>query len=445
MKFLIASVLICLSNQIQAFTAGVNPVDYPPAQNEEWRLIQLRNQELVWIPLCALDSHVEQSCDVDDNLNLIQSLRTVQPFGPGYIDVTADYWAYRERAASSEYSEEQLQLSEKHALFFNQNVAEFVTDRDDVALYAPLSKVMSFPTTASQMTVVEPLIKQLKSENLYKFIDSIVKKFPDRKHNGKYGPSVSQWVSEQFQQAADEGKLAADAYSIELFTGKSSKQPSVIVTLFGETDSRTEIVVLGSHLDSTAGFSFKKLMPGADDDASGVACVLEIFRVLSLNGFKPKRTIQFMAYAAEEAGLLGSKDVARHYRDENADVKGMLQMEMSGYKPKGTNGFVTVMKDSDEVMGAYVHMIASQYLLKVTPTSGQVGVRYSVCGYGCSDHYSWTAVKYPAVAIAEAGPSDRDLNPNIHTVSDTLDALDMEYLLNFARVGLAFAVELASA
>jgi leucyl aminopeptidase len=65
-----------------------------------------------------------------------------------------------------------------------------------------------------------------------------------------------------------------------------------------------------------------------DDDASGLACVLEIFRVLMESSYRPKRTVQFMAYAAEEAGLLGSKDIARAYHRQGVNVVAMLQMEM---------------------------------------------------------------------------------------------------------------------
>jgi leucyl aminopeptidase len=54
--------------------------------------------------------------------------------------------------------------------------------------------------------------------------------------------------------------------------------------------------------------------PGADDNASGIATITETIRVLMSNGFQPKKTLKFMAYAAEEVGLLGSKEIANDFK-----------------------------------------------------------------------------------------------------------------------------------
>src|SRR5690606_7435874 len=85
-------------------------------------------------------------------------------------------------------------------------------------------------------------------------------------------------------------------------------QPSVILTIPGST-LPDEIVILGGHQDSTrSGCSSNAncVAPGADDDASGIAVLTEVIRVALANDFAPQRTVQFMAYAAEEVGLVGS-------------------------------------------------------------------------------------------------------------------------------------------
>jgi len=64
------------------------------------------------------------------------------------------------------------------------------------------------------------------------------------------------------------------------------------------------------------------------------------------------------------------------------------------------------------------------------------------CGYACSDHASWYAAGYPDVCTAEAGPSGQ-VNPYMHSSQDTVDKLDMTYSLEFAKLALSFAVELA--
>lgn len=69
--------------------------------------------------------------------------------------------------------------------------------------------------------------------------------------------------------------------------------------------------------------------PGADDDGSGTVNVMEAFRVLVSNGFKPRSTVEFHLYAGEEAGLLGSQAVSQAYRATNVPVKGMFNLDMT--------------------------------------------------------------------------------------------------------------------
>ena len=81
--------------------------------------------------------------------------------------------------------------------------------------------------------------------------------------------------------------------TIELFE-HTWAQPSLIVTVQGSGDNRGETVILGGHIDSTAGGA-TRASPGADDDGSGSASVLEVFRILMENRFVPDRTCRYNA------------------------------------------------------------------------------------------------------------------------------------------------------
>ncbi len=71
--------------------------------------------------------------------------------------------------------------------------------------------------------------------------------------------------------------------------------------------------------------------PGADDDGSGTTSILEAFRVLTEKEWTPTEgAVEFHWYSAEEGGLLGSQAVARDYESREVDVKGMIQMDMTG-------------------------------------------------------------------------------------------------------------------
>jgi bacterial leucyl aminopeptidase len=70
------------------------------------------------------------------------------------------------------------------------------------------------------------------------------------------------------------------------------------------------------------------IAPGADDDGSGTVTILEIYRGLLAANFTPTRTVEFHWYAAEEGGLLGSKEVARIYHERGVNVTAMLQVDL---------------------------------------------------------------------------------------------------------------------
>jgi leucyl aminopeptidase len=102
-------------------------------------------------------------------------------------------------------------------------------------------------------------------------------------------------------------------------------QPSLLVTILGKGANKAETVILGGHIDSTAGTSTNE-SPGADDDASGSSVVLEVFRTLMKSRFEPDRTIEFHAYAAEEVGLRGSQAIAEEYDAQARNVVSMVQV-----------------------------------------------------------------------------------------------------------------------
>jgi len=209
-------------------------------------------------------------------------------------------------------------------------------------------------------------------------------------------------------------------------------QPSVIAKIKGSNPDAEGIVIIGGHEDSTAGGATRR-SPGADDDASGTSTVLEVFRVLMENNFRPVRDIEFHAYAGEEGGLLGSQAIARAYQQGGVKVFGMLQLDMTGYTPAGKPPVVGLMFD-------FVNLTLTRFVSTLIDTYADIGWVETRCGYGCSDHASWTRFGYPSAMPAETRFSDS--NPNIHTAQDTLDKLSREHSIQYAKIALSFAVEL---
>jgi bacterial leucyl aminopeptidase len=70
--------------------------------------------------------------------------------------------------------------------------------------------------------------------------------------------------------------------------------------------------------------------PGADDDGTGTVNLIEIVRALVDSDFEPATPLEFHWYSGEEAGLLGSQDIASQYQNDGVDVKAFMELDMSG-------------------------------------------------------------------------------------------------------------------
>lgn len=113
-------------------------------------------------------------------------------------------------------------------------------------------------------------------------------------------------------------------------------QYNVLATLPGK-EHPDSVTIMGGHHDcilrSTEPQSPFNIAPGADDNASGVAVTLEVARVLKQSGFKPKTTIVFATFAAEELRLYGSAHMTNRLSDTLSKVKFMLNNDMVSFCP----------------------------------------------------------------------------------------------------------------
>jgi hypothetical protein len=109
-----------------------------------------------------------------------------------------------------------------------------------------------------------------------------------------------------------------------------TKLKNVIATLKGTDPNDNRIIIISAHLDSRAALDNDNTSyaPGANDDGSGVAAILELIRIMSYRRFSA--TIIFMALSGEEHGLYGSKYMVSKAREENWNIIAMLNNDMIG-------------------------------------------------------------------------------------------------------------------
>ncbi len=150
--------------------------------------------------------------------------------------------------------------------------------------------------------------------------------------------------------------------------------------------------------------------------------------------FRPERTVKFMAYAAEEIGLVGSNAIAADFRARAVNVVGVLQLDMTNYKSADSTVDIAVITD-------YTNAAQNQFLRELILTyQPSLVFANASCGYSCSDHASWTNKGFPA-----SFPFEPRSNPTIHTTSDTLaqSGNNANHAVKYANLALSYVGELA--
>lgn len=293
----------------------------------------------------------------------------------------------------------------------------------------------------SQTGVLEPkhpnevnkLIKEVRVENLTETVTTLSTKFKTRYYTTDESVKAAQWIIDKMKEYRG-GRTDIEVETIAHSSSnpfKKWKMPSVRARILGNGPQKDEIVVIGGHIDSINQRGSNNNAPGADDDASGTATFLEAFRVLSQSGFKPNRTIEFVGYAAEEVGLLGSQVIANDYKSKNKKVVGVLQLDMTMFM--GSGNVITFIADNvDAALTTFTTKLVDQYI--------KLPWKMSRCGYGCSDHVSWTKAGYPSVFPFES--AFESYNEKIHSPDDLIGILNSEFGSEFSKLCVAFAVEL---
>lgn len=222
-----------------------------------------------------------------------------------------------------------------------------------------------------------------------------------------------------------------------IYNHVNTPMPSVILTMDG-ANNPDEFVIIGGHIDSTA-FPDNDNAPGADDNASGIASLNEMLRVLLAKNFVPNRSIEVMAFAAEEIGLVGSAEIAQEYAANGVNVLAFVQFDMTGFNGSNSDVYITTDAYNSASLNNFLTDLMDHYNASGTHA---FTYNYTECGYGCSDHFSWADNGFEAAFPFEAAFGDH--NPNIHSSGDTYSFFNTpEHSVKFAKLGLEFLIEAA--
>jgi hypothetical protein len=207
---------------------------------------------------------------------------------------------------------------------------------------------------------------------------------------------------------------------------------NVLAYLPGKTD---EYVMLGAHYDhlgygnydSLAPSQIGQIHPGADDNASGTAGLLELARMLAPMKGQLQRGILFASFAGEELGLLGSAEWVKQPTLPLEKAVAMLNMDMIGR-----------IKDGRVFVGGVGTGSGFPELLAHASANSGFKMEYSQGGYAASDHTSFIAQKIPVLFFFSG------LHSDYHKPSDTWEKIDANDAAKLVDIIEAAAIQLAN-
>ena len=204
-------------------------------------------------------------------------------------------------------------------------------------------------------------------------------------------------------------------------------------TLVGWGPGSDLVYVVCAHYDSVSEDAYNAA-PGADDNASGVAAVLEAARVMSQ--YRYRHTLRFVAFAAEEQGLIGSYHYVADARSAGTDIGGAINLDMIAWD-----------SNNDDVMEIHAgnradsQALGTAFLSANTTYGVSLVPEFITRGASTrSDHARFWSQGYPAILAVE---DPQDYNPYYHRTSDTIDKLNLPYATKFVETTVATLAELA--
>lgn len=272
--------------------------------------------------------------------------------------------------------------------------------------------------------------------------------------------SAAFYIKREFEKIPGLTSVTMDTFYITDAVYPYNQKPmfNIVAEIRGKVTPGTQYVI-GAHYDCSASrmgssiwtSQWKTIQaPGADDNATGVAIVLELARILSdtANHFNPDYTIKLVAFGAEESGPAysghhyGSIHYAKNAKLRNDYILGMLSIDMVGYNDN--YNYNSIISDANskwlgEKMVQANQIFSTGLLLNATPFV-----------YGnYSDHFSFWEEGYKAICLMEFGPPWNNgpyyiANPFYHKTSDTLGTVNMELVKRIGQLSLATFASLTS-
>jgi len=281
------------------------------------------------------------------------------------------------------------------------------------------------PQAVAQDPLIDMIVDLVSTSNLSSGVQSL------QDFQTRYASTSNCEASGQYIYNAFSG-LGLDDVRFEPFTFYGSySSRNVVAEKSGETYP-DDVVIICAHYDSSSPSASRlTLAPGADDNASGTAAVLEAARILAL--YPLDFTIRFIAFSAEEWGLYGSRAYAAAARQAGESIVGVINLDMIAYAN-------AMPEDLQVIVNSASGWLADRFL-DASSAYGPLGATKTVdASFVYSDHAPFWDGGYPALLAIEDNPLT---NPYYHQTTDTLDKFNLDFFTSATRASLGLLAELA--
>ncbi|MEE9443796.1 MAG: M28 family metallopeptidase, partial [candidate division Zixibacteria bacterium] len=267
---------------------------------------------------------------------------------------------------------------------------------------------------------LEPLINQVNQNTLQSHVLRL-EALGDRLTGSDSCHAARDWIIEQFNSYGYDSLYADEFVGYRWFLNNGSWELvpqegcfNVIVTKLGKVSPGRQIII-GAHYDGQEG------SPGADDNATGVAAILEISRILS--DIDTENTIIFIAFDSEETMGAGSRYYAEKALDRNDNIIHMMSLDMLGcdlnnHEAKLCHGPVSSYSEIWRELAASYASISAELTTQILG----------------SDHLPFLELGFDAALVIE-----KYLTPHVHLPSDSAVYINFDYMTRMVKASLATA------
>lgn len=289
------------------------------------------------------------------------------------------------------------------------------------SIYQPKPLINPLFDSAGKDSLITEIIKEVNQDSVRNWIESL-QNFNTRFMLADNHKSIAEWIRKQFQRF---GYL--NAY-LDSFYVYNSWQYNVIASLPAASPT-DKVFVVGGHHDSISKNNPYKLAPGADDNASGTAAVLEIARILMKKHYQPEAEILFTTYAGEEYGLFGSQYFAEKAKQIGMNIQLMINHDMistSSNKPENSSVTINHYTGSEKFTDLALSTIKKFTVLN--SVKGDLNANYS-------DSYSFWLNDFKTIYFEET-----QFSSVYHSENDLISYCNIPYTAEVIKASCAVLI-----